>query len=54
MSTVSPTSMAPSNSATLEGAAITVESPSSRSLPLRSEFITTEGLRYTVKRVIDV
>jgi len=45
--------MTPLNSATLDGAAIASESPTSRSVPLRSAF-TVEGLQYLVKRAIDV
>jgi len=45
--------MTPLNSATLDGAAIAAESPTSRSLPLRSAF-TVEGLQLLVKRAIDV
>jgi lipopolysaccharide/colanic/teichoic acid biosynthesis glycosyltransferase len=53
MSTLSSPSMTPLNSATLDGAAIAAESPTSRSLPLRNA-LTVEGLQFLVKRAIDV
>jgi len=54
MNTLSPSSMPPLKSATLDGAAITVEAPSSRSLRSQSELVTAERLQYVVKRAIDL
>jgi len=55
MSTVSRSSIPPLKSATLDGAGMTVEASSStRSLSLRSQLITAEGLRFAVKRAIDL
>lgn len=46
--------MTPLKSATLDGAAITVEMPPARSLPSRNELVTAEGLQFVVKRAIDL
>ena len=54
MSTLSSSTMPPLNSSTLDGVAITAESPSSNSLPLRNALVTAEGLQFRVKRAIDV
>ena len=50
MSTLSPPSMSPLNPATIDGAAIAAESPSSSSPPLRNALVTAEGLHFFVKR----
>jgi lipopolysaccharide/colanic/teichoic acid biosynthesis glycosyltransferase len=54
MSTLSPPSMSPLNSATIDGAAIAAESPSSSSPPLRNALVAAEGLHLFFKRAIDV
>ena len=54
MSTLSPPSISPLNSATIDVAAIAAESPSSSSPPLRNALAATEGLQLLVKRTIDV
>jgi lipopolysaccharide/colanic/teichoic acid biosynthesis glycosyltransferase len=54
MSTLSPPSVSPLDSATLDGAAITAESPSSNSLPGRNALVRVEGLQSWFKRAIDV
>lgn len=46
--------MTPLNSATLDSAMITVEAPSSRCLPAGSDLVTADGLRFAIKRAIDV
>lgn len=53
MSTLSQASMQPLNSATLDGAVIADDAPSSNTLPWR-KVVTVEGLPFLVKRVIDV
>lgn len=52
MRTLSPTSMQPLNSATLDGAVIADDVPSSNTFPWR-KVVTAEGLPFLVKRVID-
>jgi lipopolysaccharide/colanic/teichoic acid biosynthesis glycosyltransferase len=54
MSTLSPPSLPPLNSGTLDGAAIAPESPTSSGLPLQNALDTMEGLPFVVKRAIDV
>ena len=54
MSTLTQSSMPPLNSATLDGAIIADDAPSSSSLPWRSASLTAEGLQFLVKRAIDV
>jgi lipopolysaccharide/colanic/teichoic acid biosynthesis glycosyltransferase len=51
MSTLSSPSRSPLNSATIDGVSITAESPSA---PLKNALVTTEGLQFLLKRVIDI
>jgi lipopolysaccharide/colanic/teichoic acid biosynthesis glycosyltransferase len=51
MSTLSPPSRSPLNSAIVDGVSIAAESPSP---PLENALVMTEGLQFLVKRVIDV
>ena len=51
MSTLSPPSRSPLNSATIDSVSIAAESPSA---PLQNALVTTEGLQFLVKRVIDI
>jgi lipopolysaccharide/colanic/teichoic acid biosynthesis glycosyltransferase len=53
MSTLSSSSMPPMNPATLDSAAIADDVPSSSALPWRN-VVTAEGLRFLVKRAMDV
>jgi lipopolysaccharide/colanic/teichoic acid biosynthesis glycosyltransferase len=53
MSTLSQASMQPLNSATLDGAVIADDAPSSNTLQWR-KLVTVEGLPFLVKRMIDV
>jgi lipopolysaccharide/colanic/teichoic acid biosynthesis glycosyltransferase len=54
MSTLSPPTIPPFNSATLDGAVIAAESPKSSGIPLRSPLVAMEGVPFLVKRAIDV
>ena len=51
MSTLSPPSRSPLNSATIDGVSISTESPAP---PLQNALVTTEGLQFLVKRFIDI
>jgi lipopolysaccharide/colanic/teichoic acid biosynthesis glycosyltransferase len=51
MSTLSSPSRSPLNSATIDCVSITAESPSA---PLKNALVTTEGLQFLLKRVIDI
>jgi lipopolysaccharide/colanic/teichoic acid biosynthesis glycosyltransferase len=54
MSKLSSPSLAPLNPATLDGAAIAPESPTTSVLPLRNSLVTIEKLQLALKRVIDM